>query len=435
MLITTAKKVSNTQSILLDCVRKKVTENEGVVSVSRISPGFNIVHIIHSIRPILESLFYAIFNRKKILDIHYHGFVIGKYAVSAAYRRPSSYASNFALMYNLAHALARCVKIVDFCFLHKESVTGFYPTEITYTNGVLVEIAFKWKKKLFIQKFPHNIREINTAVDSNKLDLHLVKSTEMPDKISKGHELIKNLLTDPNLRDYMKNINFSNLNQRIDDPYAVVYAHSFTDAQQDIGGEENYLTMMDWLEHTLQLLSDKVVIIKAHPSFYAESAPGSIASWDRSIFEKFRSKYQNKNHTFIDYPMTNASLLRNMSKEVLLVSHHGNALLEGGYLGFRCLSSAAAFWRGRNIFTEWSTCLEYKTLIHQPEKIRVPNQDDIAEYLADLYFSSTSCFNHNSWQSIISKELNISRHAVASEKIDISEYVRKKCVERISRSF
>ncbi|MEE2999650.1 MAG: hypothetical protein VX693_06970 [Pseudomonadota bacterium] len=437
ILITTVKKESQTQSILLECVCAKLVEQGNRISVHHLKSGFNFKHIVHSIVPVLLGIYYVLTNREKILGIKYSGFLIGKYAASAAYRSPRSYASAFIFFYNFAHALGRCVKLIDNCVLHRNEAVGFFPTEITYTNGVLIELAFKWKKRLFIQKYPHNFREINTLDERNKLDLFLVKSTKLPKKVHRGNELILNLLEDPNLRDYMKDISFTQLNKNIDDPYAVIYTHSFTDAQQDIGGEENYITMLDWLKHTLLLLRDKKVIVKAHPAFYANSEVGTISFWDRTIFLRFKKSYKNPNHTFVDYPMTNKSLLDKLSRNVILISHHGNALLEGGYLGFPCLSASASFWSGRNIFTEWSTREEYKHLLYNPNKIRVPKKYDIAEYLADFYLSETSCFNENSWQKIIASELKISFSDVFSGKLNsvrISKEARQRCIERIRRS-
>ena len=124
----------------------------------------------------------------------------------------------------------------------------------------------------------------------------------------------------------MKGINFDNTlkNINLKGLYAVVYAHSFTDAQHVSGGNSSFLNLLEWLKYTLKILNGKNVILKAHPNFSSNKHNSDIVYWDKKIWKYLLSKISKyKNLQIIDWPLQNSFLLDKISKNTIIISHHG----------------------------------------------------------------------------------------------------------------
>ena len=62
-----------------------------------------------------------------------------------------------------------------------------------------------------------------------------------------------------------------------------------------------------------------------------------IKVWDNGNIIK-------ENVKFLISPIKNIDILKMVNKKCILISHHGSAILEGLYCGFKCISSTATFW-------------------------------------------------------------------------------------------
>ena len=191
----------------------------------------------------------------------------------------------------------------------------------------------------------------------------------------------------------------------------VVYSHSFTDAQL-IWGYDGFVNAYEWLDFTIKNLvnRNKNVLVKAHPNFY-EKSYGILSYWDKKIFKKIIDKYRtNKKFWFMNKPIFNYDLLKKLDKNCILITHHGTALLEGSYLGFKTISSISTFYGNKYKHSiMWKNKREYsKVLSLNIAKLPKTNIKDLYCLIRNLYFDKYSYYSNNFWEKIISKTIKIS---------------------------
>jgi hypothetical protein len=241
----------------------------------------------------------------------------------------------------------------------------------------------------------------------------------------------------------MQNVNFlDNHKDKLDfrNLYAVVYAHSFTDAQQINGGDTAFLNMYDWLYFTLRNLKDKNIILKAHPNIYSKDYETDVLRWDKEIWNGLILKFKSfENIQIVDWPMRNIELLKLIPKETVLISHHGNALLEGAGIGFRCIASASSVWQKFKLMNSWRSRNEYLRLLRNPNLLSKTDVEKIYRYIDILFNKPTSYHSENSFHEIIAKNFGISsaeffkKPSILSKRKDIDyNLVTKELSKNIS---
>lgn len=175
---------------------------------------------------------------------------------------------------------------------------------------------------------------------------------------------------------------------------AVVYCHSFTDAQMNFG-YDGFRNVYDWLFFTttrlLRLRPELNIVVKAHPVFFANWNPGKAALQDRQIWESLsgglgqRVKVEGSS-------VSNRDFLKQFDRHrTVLVSHHGNALPEGAFLGFPVVGSAVAPWgRDYTFCTTWSNRDEYAELLGRLPELAgkgVGLTRSLQEYISYFYMN------------------------------------------------
>ncbi|WP_130128235.1 hypothetical protein [Synechococcus sp. WH 8101] len=193
----------------------------------------------------------------------------------------------------------------------------------------------------------------------------------------------------------------------------IIYAHSFTDAQNSYGSDFSFLDVKEWLEFTISFLASKgeKFCVKSHPNFYTKSSDCSAFFSDKLIFDSIYQKYCHIEHiTWINEPVSNSFLLQHMNKRSVAVSHHGTSLIEAGIMGFKCISSCATTWRGYDLFNTWNSKMSYRHLLASDyETLKHTNSMVLKDYMVDLYCNRASYFHPSHWQAIIASNLKISR--------------------------
>jgi len=229
-----------------------------------------------------------------------------------------------------------------------------------------------------------------------------------------------------------KNINWKDFNY-------IIYAHSFLDAQLWLG-YDGFKNLFDWLEFTIDKLvqQNNKVIIKSHPNFY-NSSIGKMAKLDQMLFVKILKKYtNNKNVLFINDPIKNFELLNKVSKKTTLISHHGSALLEGMYLGYKCISSVATFWSNDlKLTNQWKNEKEYIKLLKMNwSSLSYCNRNDLNFILFNVYWKDTSIYGGKHFLEIISKKSKISRKKMfkIQHKLSTTTSIKNKITEMINRN-
>ena len=194
----------------------------------------------------------------------------------------------------------------------------------------------------------------------------------------------------------------------------LVYCHSFTDAQLHFG-IDGYYNQKDWLEYTLKELnkSNKKVLVKSHPNFYAKGYLAQAATYDKKIFDVIKGGYSvNKNIVFLNKPIKNYELLNILdSKKTIVIGHHTTALLEALAFNFKCISSKSTFWsndlRLTNLFGSRSNFSDLlKKNIYSLKKHR---HDDLIEISNKLFLNKNGYFGENYIADFLANKLKINR--------------------------
>ena len=200
--------------------------------------------------------------------------------------------------------------------------------------------------------------------------------------------------------------------------------------------KNRYMTLFHPLPNffTIEKLSkhDNMILIKAHPNFFNLTLE-SISKWDRKIFYEIKKKYDLKNIIFLDSPSKNENLLRAISKKTILISHHGTALLEGLFSGFKCVSSTSTFWDNNlKLTNNWDSLDKYHKVLNSDfDKLRFPRKSHLAYVSDQLFFNPAAEYGKKFWYKILIKELKklkkIKKHSALTKlnfKINKNEELR-----------
>lgn len=354
----------------------------------------------------------------KTLSISYRNIPIGKYAVAASYRNPKSYNNRLhyycLLIKNIAAAIVK-IEDIQKC---TEQIAACYVNDPSYLNGLYAEWSVKNRIPVYHNKYPYRLARFVIDKPSGFSEALLVQPHEKygAEEISKGKNEIKTRLFHTESIEYMRDTKFSDYTRIETDVKAVIYCHSFTDAQQDFGGDKTFLNILEWLEFTIEKLKDKKIIIKAHPNFYKTGYKAKKFDYDRYIFEKFKRKIaKRKNIYLIDWSVRNYDVLQGLSKECVLISHHGNALLEGGYLGFKCITSSAAPWKKYNIFNEWQSLSEYEQMLANFPSLKPTDSIRLYEFMYDLCCSGNSFCDSRSWRVKAAQKIGVDPRMISKD--------------------
>ncbi|WP_412778166.1 hypothetical protein [Thalassospira lucentensis] len=366
---------------------------------------------------LFQALFRGTLFSSNAVGISYRSIPIGKYAVSMALRHPGAYLNKWIYYRRLVKYLMVCVRNVDDFINIKGNVAACYVNETNYTNGVYCEMAAKFNIPLYHNTYPFRLSRFLFSENASSVDAFVVHPnlTNSPERKKIGRQVIERIVASTEKIEYMSTVEFESREDVAFEADAIVYAHSFTDAQQSYGGDIDFLSMYEWLLYTLNELKDRKVLLKAHPAFFRQGYSAQVIEWDRKVFEDLAEHISgNPNLMIIDWPMRNIDILRQVKKSCVLISHHGNALVEGASLGFRCISSASAPWKNYCLFNAWRTRKEYAGILRNFNELEATDLNDLYDYVFDLYEGAASFFHLDSWRHVVAREtgipaINISR--------------------------
>jgi hypothetical protein len=161
--------------------------------------------------------------------------------------------------------------------------------------------------------------------------------------------------------------------------YAVVFLHSFADAQYFFG-LDGFESIAAWTYHTIDrcLRNGNIenVFIKPHPGTDYRTFPS-----DRGAFQRLLRRYRGESRVQVLHP--NASLIQLCRRgRVVGITHHGSVAEELVYLGRPVIASVFAPWRDQYRFARlWATPPEYDVLLDAiaPHSWRPPSVEERAE--------------------------------------------------------
>lgn len=358
-----------------------------------------------------------IFRPKKIINIKYKNCLLGRHVLANVYRDLSSYKNTFTFYKNLIISFLIGVRIIDHAYKLSKKVTFVYIDHIGYLNGLYYKVFLINKKIIFTNGYPRGLYFIDNSKGFKKnLEIENIvkipKQHQFKKKIRyKKNIFIKKIINNPKLVPWMKSTKFVKTNKKLFNDLKnishVIYTHSFLDGQLWYG-YDGFLNMREWLEFTIQKLNNNKnkVLVKAHPNFYNNTI-SEYSNIDKKIFQELFNKCSSKNIIFLNKPIENKILLKNLKKNTILISHHGTSLLEGLHSGFKCISSFATLWSDEYKLTNnWKTKLQYEKILNKNfNSLFFPNLSHLNEVNSKLFNHPFSEYGKKFWYKIIIKKL------------------------------
>ena len=134
----------------------------------------------------------------------------------------------------------------------------------------------------------------------------------------------------------------------------------------------------------------------------------------------------------------NGKMLQDLdAKNVILISHHGNAITEAAYLGFKTISSKASGWGlgGYRFSNTYRNLSEYTSLLKKSVyALQNPNRESLLSYIHCLNF-----YENNKQVSIGKNYSNTPKifpmHPFKIEAISDEAETFRKTVEECKESF
>ena len=425
---------------------KKFKKKFKIKKIKLIKPTLNFIFFV------LKNFFFGtFFNKKKLVSLIYKRCNIGKYICSAVYRDFSTYESSIKLYINIFKYTYIAGKIFNTAHDISRKSDVFYFDHIGYVNGIFYEVLSIKKKIIFCNIYPRGIFLVDFRIKKNSyfykverlLRLRKLKNLKI-DKINKKILFFKRIIRKPELIPYMRSTKFEkiqNSNSNLKDIRKfeyIIYAHSFLDAQLWYGND-GFVNLYDWLEFTIQKLKEKKVkvLVKSHPNFYNKSI-SEFGKIDQKKFMKLSNKYSSNEVVFLNQPIKNGDLLKIIDKKTILVSHHGTALLEGLYTGFKCISSISTFWSKEiKITNQWTSQNEYAALLNKNwVDLKMPIKNDLLNLIYQIFLKPHSIYGKKYYLEIISKISKISREKMfrLQHKIRIDKDTEFRIIKEISKN-
>lgn len=378
--------------------------------------------VIISIAKVLGAFLVSLTNRRQPWFLFRLGNVeIGK-AINATLLREvqRAHLSRVSYILNYIRYLLVSCFVVAYAARNNKNVVGLSLDNVFYWNGILVDYFLEKTGVWVYLHLPHFGK---LCVQKNFDNLSaLMKHLEDDACLRNGepsqaavYEYMDKRLSDPR--------NFGLLLEPSEDQVTlstqgketnvVVYAHSFADAQMERGWD-GFRCVSDWLLFTVEKLSKlnprPRIFVKAHPNFFVGQSGWTAPEFDRSIWQSIEKRIQSKCFVVSGSTPNNSFLSKFDPKNTVLISHHGNAIAEGAYMGFRTISSGTAIWGRDYAFSaNWLSKAEYGALIDEIDslpELSQPNFESLTKFISDFYMlASSDNDQQRDLQNIIAEEL------------------------------
>jgi len=389
-----------------------------------------------------------LFNIEKLISCEINGINIGKPSFAVAMKNYSVYNNKYLLRYEIFKRLLYSVSIYIMAYdlvksKGRNDTFAVYLKEIAYYDSIIFDMCMKYLIRVYINVYPRGVMVYNEtsltsvnirtyafpkiSISDDKYENYMIGRIEKPKEYIYYYNPKNNNHTYKFLKSCKKNT-------------VLLYAHSFTDAQLEYG-YDGFINTYDWLCFTVDkaVLNDLKVIVKGHPNFWAKNQKSKVVEWDKTVWKMVKEKYrQSKNVDFIDQPLDNKIILESMNvKDTIVVSHHGNALVEAAYFGYRTISSICSPWKNDyyNFSNTWENKEQYEKLLKNIDNLKQTNMLALRNFVADNFFYNNMI--KTPWWEIISKNIGVKAIELVSDpdianKKSLSEYNR--VVHEISRS-
>ncbi|MCI5188907.1 MAG: hypothetical protein D3905_03700 [Candidatus Electrothrix sp. AS4_5] len=354
-----------------------------------------------------------LYLRLELANAEIDGVAIGRYVVATVMRHPkAAKSSSFALFRKPKIILiAACYYAV--AEITSKDIEYSYLNDSSYLYGIVNDVLLKNGVKVFRQGYPYCLVECDKGC-KRQIDPLRLRLNRAGFSYKKAEEYVNARLENP-----QKNIGYFQIEETLINNFAVekrkkvavVYTHSFTDAQL-VYGYDGFESVYFWLIFTVEKLIDQgyFVLLKGHPNFWAPDYQSKVVAWDKDVWLSVL-KYVKKMDLVqvIDFPLYNGTLLGLLDKsETLLVSHHGNAIIEGAAKKFKTVSSVCSLWGDFYCFGEsWRTKSEYNRLLEKPLQEFACNPEEALRFVYDNYMNPLGYHGPFYWKRLIAPKLGV----------------------------
>lgn len=442
------------RNLLIDAAEIKIKKIFKVDHVEKIKISYSKIPTLKLIFFVISNILnFKIFDERNYVLLRYKTFEIGRYAASYTYRNNKVFSSKILKVYLMIKNILIAGLVIENALRIVDKSTAIYIDHVGYLNGLYINVFSSKKKIVFFHGYPRGFSFINYNIKKNRKvnDSTIIIARPPKKKIDKNsmkmcQKKISNIIKAPKKQlDYMRYTQYSKKQlKKLDsinfkDIDYLVYAHSFVDGQLFFG-YDGFTNLHDWLEFTIKKLKrlNKNVIVKAHPNFYNKIL-GNLAIEDSKIFESFKKKYESKKIRFIDIAVENNLILKKVSKSTIVLSHHGTAILETTFLGFKSISSYAAMWSKEfKISNQFSNIKEYERLLETSfSDLRLYKSKNLfLSLIFQMYFNAHAVYKKKHFYTIIkkiSKHIGITPKKYKTNADSIMKYVDRKFFSKITK--
>lgn len=342
---------------------------------------------------------------------------VGKYVTSSVQSEDIEAVKNPLIFFFKFHiTLMRAAFVFGAALRNKDKVDALFLGDTPYLDGIWIDFFLqKPKTVVYLDLDPFGTLSVHQTF-RNQSELHqfLLKENQGRAVFNQTEiaKYMKFRLSDPDSA-----ISYYSSSLSVGAPpkvsktkmSVIVYVHSFTDAQMFLG-YDGFKNVYEWLRFTLRVLSklgDRIdVYVKAHPVFFAES--NVRISRDRQLWQD-AVKEMPQSINVVSDSRSNALFLSSFdNSRAVLLTHHGNAIPEGAFLGFSSISSSKSTWSSDYNFSRtWSDRSEYRKLLM--EILGISGLDakatlSIERYVSHFYMKAIRIMEHDWKQRLILQE-------------------------------
>lgn len=317
-------------------------------------------------------------------------------------------------------------------------------SDTVYLDGIIADFFLKKKNvKVYFKVSPFDLACVSKNYDNiNDFRKKNLRQDHIKIKDKKIRDYMRNRLFDPakNILNYsVANTKKKFLSKATDGINFIVYQHSFTDAQLNFGFDD-FKSVYDWLLFTINHLNKNnknEIYLKLHPNIHRK-VKSNIPEMDRKIWFHLKQKLPS-NVNFIESTISNYKFLKTFNpKNTIIISHHGNAVMEGAYLGFRSISSYNSLWSDYSFSNLWKNKKEYLSLLHHSStniEYLTPPDETVNLFIKDCYLRDVGNYSEKSFMNIISKLSNISLQQIRTDlDIKLPLTIKQKIISEISEN-
>lgn len=343
-----------------------------------------IISIIRGQNPATLGLFNSIKNLVKATFIYYkakskkfRGFInyeykgirVGDVIMSTSLRNYPSAGGEINKCQGVLNTIHHALEVIDYA----DSEIKMYDNNIAYiieytyipaiyNRIVLIKggnIIYKDRLNKYtitsnIDEHPAYVKRDYSITKYEKLDIDKIM-TERISNPSVYFDLTNSLIRDKKV---LMNVNNEIIKVRAEKWYAVLFIHSFDDAQY-VFGDDGFIDLYEWTTFTVDKLIEQgiYVLIKSHPFIDYNKYPG-----DKIALSKLKKRYSN----FVQWldPLIDSKVLSESFKSnVIGITHHGNVSDELVYHRVPTIGYQKSQWSSFNYVYKWSSKDDYNELL------------------------------------------------------------------------